>query len=109
MLLFCTAHGLAAIAWAIRRRGLTRTSKGAGVPRWAVWAWVVATQVGNFGAVRIIERERIGLPIAAVALAGICGLAVGNGFWTSEPPTASHHVVRVSIALGLVALAAFSL
>lgn len=78
------------------------------MPGWAVWAWVVLTQGGNFGGVRIIEEQPIGLPIAAVAMAGICTLTLGNLYWSREKTSTARHAFRLAAAAAILGLAAFS-
>lgn len=79
------------------------------VPRWARVGWLLASLVVIAGAVVLAVDGWAGVAVAGVGMADVCALAVANGFWMKGRPTVSHHATRISIAVAILALAAFSL
>ena len=108
LLVFCSAHGMAALSWAARRYPVSPRA-ASGVPRWALWTWFAVTQIGSFAAVRVIEGRSIGLAIAACAIGAICARAVATDIWLSGRPTISHHAIRIAVATGILTLTVLAL
>ena len=79
------------------------------VPQWARFYWLFACLTAVVGSVLVALGQWVGVAIAGLGMAEICGLAIANGFWMKGRPTVSHHAIRIAIAIGLLGVAAASL
>ncbi len=79
------------------------------VPQWARISWLLASLVVIAGAVVLALDGWVGIALAGVGMADVCALAIANGFWMKGRPTVSHHAIRISIAVAMLAFAASSL
>ena len=104
-------HGLAPLPWLTQPRDPKAAEDKLilRVPRWARVSWLFASLVVIAGAVVLALDGWLGVALAAVGMADVCIMAVANGFWMKGHPTISHHAIRISIAVAILALAAFSL
>lgn len=108
---FGVFHALPALPWLTQPRdpNATQDQLILRVPRWARVSWLLASLVVIVGAVVLAVDGWAGLAVAGVGMADVCAMAIANGFWMKGRPTISHHAMRISIAVAILALAALSL
>ena len=111
LVVFALFHGVVTLPWLTQPRDPEATGDELvlRVPRWARAYWVLAAITVIVGAVVYVLDGWIGLAIAALGVAEICGMAIANGVWMHGRPTVSHHAIRIAIAAAILGLAAFAL
>lgn len=108
---FAAFHGAAVAPWVTLPRDPEATEDALilRVPQWARLSWASAALLTAVGAIVFALQGWLGFAISAFGMAEICGFAVANGYWMRGRPTIAHHAIRFAIAIGILALAAFSL
>ena len=91
-LTFAAMHGAAVPAMRSEAR----------IPPWARVLWAGLVLVTAVGAVLVLVESTFA--VVTVGVAGLVVLAVANGVWLHGRPTWSHHAVRLTLGVVVIAL-----